>query len=78
MLAALKLVVARLWHAILLAACLGASVFLPVQCDPSLDPQLDEPLFDNPRSLEMDPATVKSFAPPLGRDLLKPSEVGRD
>jgi hypothetical protein len=78
MLAVLKLLVARLWYAFLLPALVGVSVLLPVQCDPSLDPELDKPLFDDPRSREMDPATVKSISPPLGRDLLRPSEVGQN
>ena len=66
---------------ILLLVLLGVCFFVPINCDPSRDPDLDKPLFEDPRYkpyLDMDPATAKTTIPAPGRHLVKPSEVWKN
>ena len=53
-------------------------VFVPINRDPSRDPELDKPLFEDHRNQEMDPATAKTVIPAPGRHLVKPSEVWKN
>lgn len=66
----IKLVTMILPLVLLVACC-----FVPIDCDPSRDPELDKPLFEDHRYQEMDPATAKTIIPAPGRHLVKPSEV---
>jgi hypothetical protein len=60
----------------LVLGVVGACLFAPIRCDPSRDPELDKSLVNDPRSRDMDPATVKTISPPADRYLVRPSEVG--
>jgi len=75
---AIKYALLQLASVGLLLVLLGACSFVPICCDPSRDPDLDKPLFDDPRNREMDPGTVKTISPPAGQYLVRPSQVGRD
>jgi hypothetical protein len=57
---------------------LAVWVFVPMNCHPSRDPELDKPLFEDHRYQEMDPATAKTGIPGPGRHLVKPSEVWKN
>jgi hypothetical protein len=62
----------------LLMVLLGAGCFVPINCDPRRDQDLDKPLFQDPRNREIDPATAKAIIPAPGRHLVRPSEVGKN
>ncbi len=60
---------------VLLLVLLAACLLVPIECDPSRDPELDKPLHEDHRNREMDPATAKTIVPPAGPYVIKPSEV---
>ena len=62
----------------LVLGVVGACLFAPICCDPSRDPELDKSLVKDPRSRNMDPATVKTISPPVDPHLIRPSRVGTD
>ena len=74
----IKLALVELAMVVLLLGLLGACFLVPINCDPSRNPELDKPLVEDPRDREMYPATAKTIAPPPGRDLVRPSEVWKN
>jgi hypothetical protein len=78
MLITLKLIVVKVCNAMLLPVVLATCFFLPIVWDPSRDPELDKPLFDEPRGREMDPSTAKTILPVSRSDWVKPSEVSKN
>jgi hypothetical protein len=76
MLITLKFIVIIAFNALLLPVVLAACFFVPFDCDPSRDPELDKPLFEDPRGREMDLSTAKTILPVSRSDWVKPSEVG--
>ncbi len=73
-----KCILLKLVLMILLLVLLGVCAFVPCNCDPSRDPELDRPLFEDHRYQDMDPATAKTTMPAPGRHLVKPSEVWKN
>ena len=74
----IKLTLLNLVTMILPLVWLAVCLFVPFNCDPSRDPELDKPLYKEYRNLEMDPAAAKTVVPGAGRHLIKPSEVWKN
>jgi hypothetical protein len=74
----LKVIGLKFCNAMLFPVVLAACFFVPIDCDPSRDPELDKPLFYDPRGREMDLSTAKTILPVSRSDWVKPSEVGRE
>jgi hypothetical protein len=74
----IKLALLKLVTMILPLVLLAVCLFVPLNCDPSRDLELDKPLYKEYRNLEMDPATAKTVIPGPGRHLVKPSEVWKN
>lgn len=73
----IKLVMSKLATMLVVTLMVGAC-FWPIDCDPSHDPELDKPLFDEPRGRDMDPSTAKVILPVYRSDMVRPSEVWKD